>query len=117
MSDSPIRRTLDDREAKYGDFRKQAEISSALRDITTTGISHESMPPYMKEALMMIQHKIARIVNGDPMYEDSWVDIIGYSQLTLDRIRDDKLIEAFSTPYQGDNSQTVMETSTQRVTW
>ena len=34
----------------------------------------------------MIQHKIGRILNGDPNYDDNWRDICGYSQLVLDEL-------------------------------
>ena len=34
-----------------------------------------------QEALDMIFHKIARILNGDPNYADSWHDIAGYATL------------------------------------
>jgi hypothetical protein len=34
----------------------------------------------------MIMHKIGRIVNGDPDYADSWVDIAGYAKLVADRL-------------------------------
>ena len=40
----------------------------------------------MREALGMIQHKIARILNGDPTYADSWHDIAGYAKLVDDRL-------------------------------
>jgi len=74
------------------------------------------MQPYMHEALDMIQHKIARILNGDPYYEDSWVDVIGYAQLALDRIREDtenrKTIEAFQKWVEQDGSTTVTDTVT-----
>ena len=40
----------------------------------------------MREALFMIAHKIGRIVNGDPWYADSWVDIAGYAKLVADRL-------------------------------
>ena len=40
-----------------------------------------------REALEMIAHKIGRILNGDPDYDDSWVDIAGYAQLVADRLR------------------------------
>lgn len=33
---------------------------------------------------------MARIANGDPNYEDNWVDIIGYSQLVLNEIRNNE---------------------------
>jgi hypothetical protein len=34
----------------------------------------------------MILHKLARIVNGDANYIDSWRDIVGYSQLVVDEL-------------------------------
>jgi len=33
------------------------------------------------EALEMIQHKIGRILAGDPNVLDHWADIVGYAQL------------------------------------
>jgi len=35
----------------------------------------------------MIAHKIGRIINGDPDYDDSWVDIAGYAKLVSDRLQ------------------------------
>ncbi len=35
----------------------------------------------MKESFQMIANKIGRILNGDPLYKDSWTDIIGYATL------------------------------------
>ena len=40
-----------------------------------------------QEALDMICHKIGRIINGDPDYADSWVDIAGYAQLVANRLQ------------------------------
>lgn len=34
----------------------------------------------------MICHKLARIVNGDPGYSDSWRDIAGYAMLVSNRL-------------------------------
>jgi hypothetical protein len=31
----------------------------------------------------MITHKISRILNGDPNYDDSWRDIAGYAMLVV----------------------------------
>ena len=44
------------------------------------------MQPDQKEALFMIAHKIGRIINGDPDYADSWIDIAGYAKLVGDRL-------------------------------
>lgn len=45
--------------------------------------SWEVMTPPMKQSMEMFADKIARILNGDPTYDDSWVDIAGYSQLVV----------------------------------
>lgn len=46
----------------------------------------ELLQPFQVEALEMIAHKIGRILNGDPNYDDSWVDIAGYAKLVADRL-------------------------------
>jgi hypothetical protein len=35
----------------------------------------------------MICHKMARIMNGDPNYVDSWADIAGYATLVANRLK------------------------------
>jgi hypothetical protein len=35
----------------------------------------ERLQAYQREALDMIQHKIARILHGDPNCEDHWADV------------------------------------------
>jgi hypothetical protein len=46
----------------------------------------QDLAPDQREALEMIQHKVARILNGDPSYHDSWHDIAGYATLVADRL-------------------------------
>ena len=41
---------------------------------------------YQIESLEMILHKIARILNGNPNYSDSWFDIAGYSMLVYNEL-------------------------------
>ena len=100
-----MQKILSDRKDKYGEFRYQADLSISLKHVMREGNSWNDTMPYMQEALDMIQHKIARILNGDPYYEDSWVDIIGYAQLALDGIREDvenrRTIEAFQKWVEG----------------
>jgi hypothetical protein len=38
------------------------------------------------EALEMICHKIARVLNGDPNHHDHWHDIAGYATLVANRL-------------------------------
>lgn len=82
-----IDETLAQRGTRYGSFKDHAEISQVLQQVMLrhAAKTHKKpMPPYMVEALIMIAHKLARIVNGDPMYDDNWRDLSGYSQLVVD---------------------------------
>ena len=82
-----IKVILEDRGRKYGEFGEHARITQGIKDIMKSGRSWDDCSPAMKETLDMLAHKIGRIVNGDPSYDDSWVDIIGYTQLTLNTLR------------------------------
>ena len=68
---------LKERGDRYGTFSTHAEISQQLKSIVLS----DKLSPSQREALEMICHKIARIVNGDPSYDDSWKDIAGYAEL------------------------------------
>ena len=81
-----VNEVLANRETRYGSFDENAGVSVGLKDILRSGRSWDNMRPYQKEALDMIMHKAARIVNGDPDYDDSWIDICGYSQLVVDEL-------------------------------
>jgi len=84
----PVRETLDERGSKYGPFHDQAGISQALKDVVyaTLWQREKRLAPDQMEALDMILHKVARIVNGDADYADSWHDIAGYAQLVETRL-------------------------------
>ena len=84
----PIDAILAQRGNRYGEFKEHARITQAMKDAMKTESmgNYCSLPDYMKEALEMVCHKIGRIVNGDPYYDDSWIDIIGYTQLVLDEL-------------------------------
>jgi len=74
---------LDEREATYGKYGDQATCAQNLKRAMRAHPKYELLSPVMKESLEMVQHKIARILNGDPAYVDNWVDIIGYVKLVL----------------------------------
>lgn len=84
---------LNERGARYGEFHNQAALSQNLRNALmqhyfyTHGKDQAPpLPPYMVEAIQMICHKLARIANGDPFYDDSWRDIGGFSQLVVEQL-------------------------------
>lgn len=84
-----IAATLAERGSRYGDFMTHAEVTQAIKHEIRQGVSFTKMEDDMVEALDMIAHKIGRIVNGDPRYADSWVDIAGYAKLVADRLETD----------------------------
>lgn len=86
-----IENTLRNRGQRYGSFEGHAAISQALQKVVADGFTNredgktiEDMAPSQREALFMILHKVARIVNGDFNYDDSWRDIAGYATLIVD---------------------------------
>jgi hypothetical protein len=87
-SPSDVSAILDERGKRYGSFIGHAAISPALKHIIFESRSDMELMPDQREALEMIAHKIARIVNGDPNYADSWLDIAGYAQLVADRLNE-----------------------------
>lgn len=93
---------LAERGTRYGQFINQAGIAQGIHSVINFGISisgksrEKNFHVDELEALNMIVNKIARIVNGDPHYSDSWRDIAGYATLVADRLDKDstKLLES-----------------------
>lgn len=77
---------LNERGSRYGSFLKHAIITQRIKAVMTDTPNWIALNDDMVEALEMIAHKIGRILNGDPAYADSWVDIAGYAQLVADRL-------------------------------
>lgn len=90
VSNTDIDTTLKERGSRYGSFDKHAEITQALKLAMRKGKNWLALDDDMRESLEMIQHKIGRILNGDPYYPDSWVDIVGYAKLVADRLENKK---------------------------
>lgn len=81
-----INEVLDDRGKTYGEFRDCAIISQELKKIMRLQDGWKRLTCAQSEALEMVQHKIARILNGDPNHKDSWIDIEGYAKLVSDQL-------------------------------
>jgi hypothetical protein len=80
-----INAVLAERGKRYGKFADHARIAMEIRAAIFSNRSRD-MKPDQIEALTMIAHKLARILNGDPDYADSWRDIAGYATLVADRL-------------------------------
>jgi hypothetical protein len=83
---------LEARGNRYGKFSGQAEISQRLKGVVREFEAKRGcdLAPDQREALEMVMHKVARIINGDPNYHDSWADIAGYAKLVADRLETGK---------------------------
>lgn len=88
---SDINKMLDERGSRYGNFMDHAKITQQLKGIVNA-YAGDKLDFDQIEALDMICHKMGRILNGDPDYEDSWLDIAGYAKLVADRLREDESI-------------------------
>lgn len=100
-----VNATLQERGTRYGKFTDHAAITQALKQLmrgeTPDELSQDlrdrlqrkwmSLEPDQRESLEMNAHKIGRILNGDPDYADSWVDIAGYSKLVADRLEEEQV--------------------------
>lgn len=77
---------ITERGSRYGKFKNGAEIMQELKDVMREVDGWHNLTPSQREALDMIQHKIGRILNGDPTYDDSWEDIAGYATLIVNEL-------------------------------
>lgn len=80
-SSTGIDATVEERGNRYGTFKDGADIIQELKSVMRSTPNWSKLTPSQREALEMIQHKVGRILNGDPNYTDSWHDIKGYAHL------------------------------------
>ena len=87
-ADDNIGAVLAERGSRYGSFVGHARVTQGIKAILLEAVSNSSytFEADQYEAIEMICHKLGRIVNGDPNYADSWVDIAGYAKLVADRL-------------------------------
>ena len=78
-----------ERGQRYGCFEDGAEIMQQLKHVAHRSKAWERMKPIQREGMDMILHKIGRVLNGDPFYDDNWKDIAGYAKLVADYLNGD----------------------------
>lgn len=89
-----IETILKDRGEMYGPFEDHARITQELKAVVYGRLrsneqfnaAEHSDRVVVREGIDMICHKLGRIVNGDPFYNDSWDDIAGYARLVSKHI-------------------------------
>ena len=75
---------INGRESKYGNFEDMATVAQGLKSVMVGSKNWDILTNGQREALEMLATKIARILNGDPSYLDSPLDVVGYAALLLE---------------------------------
>ena len=83
-----IEDTLETRETVYGSFFGVSCIAQDLKAVMRSTDNWAGLSPDQQESLEMIANKVARVLNGDPDFFDSWHDIAGYATLIAMRLGD-----------------------------
>lgn len=81
-----VDKLLDDRGSRYGNYMQVATVTEALWCNLAAALAGKEVAPDQADALRMICTKLARIVNGNPDYPDSWRDVAGYATLVAERL-------------------------------
>jgi Domain of unknown function (DUF6378) len=87
VTTNSVEAVLTERGARYGKFTEHAKVTQDLKSVMHKHSGWSRLADDQKESLEMVMHKIGRILNGDPNYDDSWVDIAGYTKLVADRLQ------------------------------
>ena len=109
---SDAQKILVERGKVYGPFDTLALLSQSLKDSMSDHPAYGDLSYAQTEALELIAHKIARIINGNNRHVDSWIDIAGYATLIAELIeRENKEAQEKVAPlwassiYEGDLSE------------
>jgi hypothetical protein len=89
LSTTDVDGILNDRAKDYGKFKDGAALMQGIKRLLAehARVHDKLFADDQWEALEMIVHKMARIVNGNPDKVDSWIDIAGYATLVSDRLQ------------------------------
>ncbi len=85
-----VEKTLEERGARYGAFIDHAVIAQGLQEVLQEAPNYWRLQPDVRQMLVVITDKMARILNGDPDYTDNYHDIQGYARLVEARLLKDE---------------------------
>ena len=81
MPKQTVNEILQERQSTHGTFSESATTVQRLKGIMRATPNWDRLSNAQREALEMIQHKLGRILHGDPNHLDSWADVQGYAKL------------------------------------
>lgn len=79
-----VEETLATRDSTHGDARTQFRVAQRIKEAFRNSPNWDDLPDYAKESLEMKATKISRILCGNPLHMDHWVDDSGYSQCAIE---------------------------------
>lgn len=82
--------TLAERGKRYGSFYDHATIAQGLQEVLHEAPNWYKLQPDVRQMMIVITDKMARILNGDPDYTDNYHDIQGYARLVESRLLEDE---------------------------
>lgn len=86
-----VKKTLQEREEKYGGFKNNSQVSQNIKYVMhKQSIGWICLSADKREALDMIATKISRILSSKKQVKDSWHDIAGYATLIDDTFKEEK---------------------------
>jgi hypothetical protein len=65
----------------HGNIEDVANTSQGIMGVLRRSPNWEGLSNVRKESILLIAHKLARIVSGNPDHADHWDDIGGYAEL------------------------------------
>ena len=74
---------LNEREQTHGAFREVAGYSQAIKSLMRSSRNWARLDVAQAQALEVVADKMARILCGDPSFQDHWQDGAGYFELVL----------------------------------
>jgi Domain of unknown function (DUF6378) len=78
--------TLAERAKVHGQFGEHSRVAQAIKAAMRTSPFWDGLADDSKEALEMVAHKAARILNGGEAHADNWHDMAGYAVLVERRV-------------------------------
>lgn len=78
-----VEKVLEERGSTYGPALDQFAVAQRIKEAMRSNAYWNNLPDQVKETLEMIATKQSRIITGDPLYADNYVDIGGYAQIIV----------------------------------
>ena len=78
---------LNEREKTHGDYAMTAKLAQTMKAWFRDQPGWANLRGPQQESLDLIATKISRILSGHPDEPDHWVDIAGYAQLIVARLK------------------------------